>query len=155
MRLSSEDGISRLDLEVCDLETEGLPRLALLLSARLGGYAVEQKVWFSLAGVERFARELAALDEVPNGAAVLDSLEQDAAQLTVLSPGEELGSVVHLSVTSAQRLGGKRYETALSGALLLPLSALRQARQGFARWSDPKFLADLKDWGFEEKTMLD
>ena len=156
MRLSSDDGLGRLELDVFDLELESKPpRIAVWTRVKMQGYAGERKAWIEIAAIRRFAMELEALRETPNGAAVLDASEPDAMQLTVLPMEDGLESTVHLSLQAAHKVGTRSYTTSLNGAFSLPSSEIRRFAATMRRWTDEKFLSELEAWGFDEKALLD
>ena len=157
MRLSSDDGLGRLELDIFDLELRATPpRIAVLTRVRMNGYAGERKAWLELATVRRFSMELDAFGIVEHPAAVLDAAEPDSLQLTVLpADADLLESVVHVSMRASQRLGGREYATVLTGAFTLPAAEIRRLAETTRRWTDEKFLAELEAWGFDEKALLD
>lgn len=156
MQLSSDDGMSRLELDVCDLELQApRPVLALFVRVRIAGYAGELKAWVGIDSLRRFAMELEALELVPLGVAVLDGATPEELKLTVLSPGSDVSCVTHVAMLSRQKVGARDYDTTLAGAFTLPAGAIRHAATTLRRWTDAKFLADLESWGFDEKALLD
>ena len=157
MRISSDDGLGRLEMDIFDLELKGNPpRLAVLARVRMNGYAGERKAWLELERVRRFSMELDAFSKVEHPAAVLDAAESDALQLTVLPvDADQLESVVHVSMRATQRIGARDYETSLTGAFTLPAAEVRRLAETTRRWTDAKFLAELEAWGFDEKALLD
>jgi hypothetical protein len=157
MRLSSDDGLGRLELDVFDLELRAdPPRLAVLARVRMNGYSGERKAWLELERVRRFAMELDAFPQASHPAAVLDAADPDALQLTVLPvDADQLESVVHVSMRATQRIGARDYETALTGAFTLPAAEVRRLAETTRRWTDARFLAELEAWGFDEKALLD
>lgn len=158
MKLTSDDGLGRLEMDVFDLELRAdPPRLALFTRARVHSYTGEHKAWVALPVLRRFAQELEALlgQVVDHPAAVLDGIDAEAFQLTVLPGEDELNAIVHLSLKSTHRLGARDYPTSLNGAITLPVSDVRLFAKTMKRWTDPKFLEELETWGFDEKALLD
>jgi hypothetical protein len=155
MHLSSDDGLSRLELDVCELSLANPPALALFAKTSVHGFSGQQKAFFELTQLARFAAELTRLETANDGAAVLDSMAPDELRLTILAPDAENQCVAHLAVLARHRLGGREYETTLSGAFQLSLGSLRLAAETFRRWTDEKWLAELAAWGFDEQALLE
>jgi hypothetical protein len=126
-----------------------------LTRVKAHSFAAESKVWFALEDLKRFGMELEALEAAPNGAAVLDSAEPDAFQMTILSPGDDVEAVTHVTLVRRHRVGLRDFDHTLVGAFTLPVAVVRHAAKTLARWSDARFLAELESWGFDEKALLD
>jgi hypothetical protein len=155
MRLSSDDGLSRLELEVFELQLHAPPALGLLAKVELQGFRGEQKALFELAQLGRFAAELTKLGAATEGAAVLDSLVPDELRLTILAPDAENQCLAHISVVTRNRLGGRQLETTLTGAFQLSTGSLQHAAETFRRWTDERWLTELASWGFDEQALLE
>jgi hypothetical protein len=155
MKLFSDDGMGRLELSVCDLELGPAPRVGLFWRVQLGSFAGERKAWFAVSDLARFAMEIEAMDAVSDGAAVLDGAEPGSIRWTLLPNPHDPGVVAHVSLSLRQKVGGRSYESSLSGVTALPPAAIRSALESLKRWCDPAFLAELADWGFDERALVE
>ncbi|MFM2153861.1 MAG: hypothetical protein RL199_2296 [Pseudomonadota bacterium] len=155
MRLFSDDGLGRLEVSVCDLEPGPAPRIGLFWKVQLGGFSGERRAWFAVSDLARFAMEIEAMDSVSDGAAVLDGAEPGTIRWTLLPNPHDPGVVAHVSMMLRQKVGGRSYETSLTGVTALPPAAIRSALESLRRWRDPAFLSELADWGFDEKALVE